>query len=105
MMHRMEVLSLMFLLAVGPLALLFGADSREDDPRGWWSGEGGRRPATGLRARPPARCGVSRAAASSAFRRANSLQPAGVLATAKPTTHRLPPVPPSRGGYWGVAVD
>jgi hypothetical protein len=35
------VLVLVFLLAVGPLALLYGADSRvvdDRDRRGWWPG-------------------------------------------------------------------
>ncbi len=32
----MELLVLLFLLGIGPLALLLGADSRVDDPRGWW---------------------------------------------------------------------
>jgi hypothetical protein len=27
-----------FLLAVGPLALLYGVDSRRSDERGWWPG-------------------------------------------------------------------
>ena len=27
-----------FLLAIGPLALLFGVDSRSWDERGWWPG-------------------------------------------------------------------
>jgi hypothetical protein len=27
-----------FLLAVGPLALLYGVDSRRWDKRGWWPG-------------------------------------------------------------------
>jgi hypothetical protein len=50
MMHRMELLVLTFLLAVGPLALVLGADSRVDDPLGWWPGHG-RPPTPGL---PPA---------------------------------------------------
>jgi len=42
-----ELLVLVFLLGVGPLALLFGADSRDDGDRGWW-------PAAALpRRRPP----------------------------------------------------
>jgi hypothetical protein len=28
-----------FLLAVGPLALLYGVDSRRSDDRGWWPGK------------------------------------------------------------------
>jgi len=32
----MEFLTLIFLFGIGPLALLLGADSREDDRRGWW---------------------------------------------------------------------
>jgi len=36
MMELMEWLVLGFLLGIGPLALLLGADSRVDDPRGWW---------------------------------------------------------------------
>jgi hypothetical protein len=31
-----------FLVAIGPLALLYGVDSRSWDERGWWPGE--RRP-------------------------------------------------------------
>lgn len=31
-----------FLLAIGPLALLYGVDSRRWDDRGWWPGK--RRP-------------------------------------------------------------
>lgn len=31
-----------FLLAIGPLALLYGVDSRRSDDRGWWPGK--RRP-------------------------------------------------------------
>jgi hypothetical protein len=27
-----------FLLAIGPLALLYGVDSRSRDERGWWPG-------------------------------------------------------------------
>jgi len=43
---------LIFLLGVGPLALLFGADSRDDGDRGWW-------PAAALpRPRPPRGCRV-----------------------------------------------
>jgi hypothetical protein len=29
-----------FLLAIGPLALLYGVDSRRWDRRGWWPGAG-----------------------------------------------------------------
>src|SRR5262245_44786509 len=47
MMTVMELLVVAFLIGIGPLALLFGADSREDDPRGWWPGAP-RRPAPGL---------------------------------------------------------
>ena len=38
------VLILLFLLGLGPLALLFGVDSRSKDPldeRGWWPGVAG----------------------------------------------------------------
>ena len=38
---------LVFLFGIGPLALLLGADSRQDDPRGWWPGTP-RRPEPGL---------------------------------------------------------
>lgn len=43
----MDLLVLAFLVLLGPLALLFGADSRVDDPRGWWPALP-RRPAPGL---------------------------------------------------------
>jgi hypothetical protein len=43
----MELLVVAFLLGIGPLAMLLGVDSREDDPRGWWPGVP-RRPAPGL---------------------------------------------------------
>jgi hypothetical protein len=33
------LLVIAFLLAVGPLALLYGVDSRRSDQRGWWPGE------------------------------------------------------------------
>jgi len=29
---------IVFVLAVGPLALLYGVDSRRSDERGWWPG-------------------------------------------------------------------
>jgi nitrogen fixation-related uncharacterized protein len=32
------VLVMVFLLAIGPLALLYGVDSRRWDDRGWWPG-------------------------------------------------------------------
>jgi hypothetical protein len=35
------VLVIAFLLAIGPLALLYGVDSRRWDERGWWPGERG----------------------------------------------------------------
>jgi hypothetical protein len=34
----MELLVLVLLIGIGPLALLLGVDSREDDARGWWPG-------------------------------------------------------------------
>jgi hypothetical protein len=37
----MQVIALLFIVLIGPLALLYGADSRvyrEDDRRGWWPG-------------------------------------------------------------------
>jgi hypothetical protein len=37
------VLVIAFLLAIGPLALLYGVDSRSWDERGWWPGERGSR--------------------------------------------------------------
>jgi hypothetical protein len=40
----MELLVLVLLLGIGPLALLFGTDSRVDDPRGWWPGRPARKP-------------------------------------------------------------
>lgn len=33
------VIVIAFLVAIGPLALLYGADSRSWDERGWWPGE------------------------------------------------------------------
>jgi len=41
----MELLMLIFLLAIGPLAVVWGADSRPRDTRptaGWWPGRTGR---------------------------------------------------------------
>jgi hypothetical protein len=32
------LLIMVFVLAVGPLALLYGVDSRRSDERGWWPG-------------------------------------------------------------------
>jgi hypothetical protein len=32
------VIVIAFLLAIGPLALLYGVDSRRSDERGWWPG-------------------------------------------------------------------
>ena len=32
------LLIMLFVLAVGPLALLYGVDSRRSDERGWWPG-------------------------------------------------------------------
>jgi hypothetical protein len=32
------VIVIAFLLAIGPLALLYGVDSRRPDERGWWPG-------------------------------------------------------------------
>jgi nitrogen fixation-related uncharacterized protein len=32
------VMVAVFLLAIGPLALLYGVDSRRSDERGWWPG-------------------------------------------------------------------
>jgi hypothetical protein len=48
----MELVVVAFLVVIGPLALLCGADSREDDPRGWWPAVP-RRPAPGLPAGKP----------------------------------------------------
>ncbi|HEY4027152.1 MAG TPA: hypothetical protein VGO86_12045 [Candidatus Dormibacteraeota bacterium] len=47
MMSSVEYLVLAFLFGIGPLAFLVGADSREDDPRGWWPAVP-RRPAPSL---------------------------------------------------------
>jgi hypothetical protein len=33
------VLVIVFVLAIGPLALLYGVDSRRWDERGWWPGQ------------------------------------------------------------------
>ena len=33
MLRTMELLVLLFILAIGPLAVLYGADSRLDEPR------------------------------------------------------------------------
>jgi hypothetical protein len=44
------LLVLVLLIGIGPLALLLGVDSRDDDARGWWpAAPRGRRP--GLRER------------------------------------------------------
>lgn len=43
----MDLVVVAFLVLVGPLALLCGADSRVDDPRGWWPAVP-RRPVPGL---------------------------------------------------------
>jgi hypothetical protein len=43
----MEFAALAFLILIGPLSLLMGADSRVDDPRGWWPAVP-RRPLPGL---------------------------------------------------------
>ncbi|HKA51717.1 MAG TPA: hypothetical protein VKK19_19215 [Candidatus Dormibacteraeota bacterium] len=43
----MEVLTIVFLLLIGPMALLLGADSRFTDLRNrerWWPGHGRERP-------------------------------------------------------------
>ena len=37
------LLVLVSLIGIGPLALLLGVDSREDDARGWWPGAPDRR--------------------------------------------------------------
>jgi hypothetical protein len=34
------LLVIAFLLTIGPLALLYGVDSRSWDDRGWWPGAG-----------------------------------------------------------------
>ncbi|HXZ99012.1 MAG TPA: hypothetical protein VEK76_01560 [Candidatus Binatia bacterium] len=39
----MEYVIVAFILLIGPLSLLLGADSREDDGRGWWPGVFGHR--------------------------------------------------------------
>jgi len=43
--HRdMEYAIVAFILLIGPLSMLFGADSRDiDDRRGWWPGVSGER--------------------------------------------------------------
>ena len=90
----MELLVVAFLLGIGPLALLLGVDSREDDPRGWWPAVP-RRPAPGLP--PGGRPVTGRAArvAGAARRAYPELQATCSRPSSEPETGCAAPMPPT----------